>query len=112
MTKLFNCCEVFRNHFNYIYQVDDNKNRCRAPISVERNCSTKYWPDRCHAYFLAFTAVNANYLRGYLVNGVDVDTQLDLRRQLGWKMVEKKLGEDTETLGVDARRLRQGVGPW
>ena len=34
VTKRFNYCEVFRNHFNYRHQVDDNNNRHHSPISV------------------------------------------------------------------------------
>ena len=63
-TKRFNYREVFGNHFNYRHQVDNNKNWHHSPISVERNWATNYWPGRCHAYFLALTEVNANYLRG------------------------------------------------
>ena len=53
MTKQFNYLEVFGNHFNYRYQVDDNKNWRHSHISVERTWYTKYWTDWCHAYFLA-----------------------------------------------------------
>ena len=87
VTKRFNYCEVFGNHFNYIHQVENKKNWCHSPISVERTWATKYWPDRCHPKFLALTEVNANYLRRYLVNGVDVEPQLDFWRQLVWDMV-------------------------
>ena len=31
-TKRFNYSEVFRNHLNYIHQVDDNNNRRHYPI--------------------------------------------------------------------------------
>ena len=54
--------------------------------------------------------VNANYLRGHLVNGVDVEPQLDFKRQLGCEMVEKKLDEETEAGGVNGRRLRERRG--
>ena len=83
VTKQFNCCEVFRNHFNYRHQVYDNNNRHHSPIPVEINWATRYWPDRFHAYFLALVEVNANYLRGYLVDVVDVEPQLDFQCQLG-----------------------------
>ena len=42
---------------------------------------------------------------GYLVNGVDADPQLDFWHQLGWKMVDKKIGEDTDDGGVDGIKL-------
>ena len=64
MTKQFNYCEVFGNHFNYRNQVDNNNNQRHFPISVERTWAKNYWPDRCHAHFLALTEVNENYLRG------------------------------------------------
>ena len=51
------------------------------------NWATEYWPDRCHAYLLSLIEVNEKYLRGYLVDGVDVGPQLDFWRQLGWEMV-------------------------
>ena len=41
--------------------------------------STNYWPERCHYYFLALAEVNANLLWRYLVDGVEVDPQLDFR---------------------------------
>ena len=84
VTKTINYCEVFGNHFNYIHQIDNNNNRCHYPISVERTWAKNYWPDWCHAYFLEFTEVDANYLWGYLFDGVYVEPQLDFRRQLGW----------------------------
>ena len=65
------------------------------PISVDSNWATKYWPDRCHSYLLALTEVNANYLRGYLFDGVDVEPQLYFRLQLGWEIVENTIDEDT-----------------
>ena len=99
VTKRYTYCGVFGNHFNYRHQVDDNSNRCHYPISVEKNQAKKYWPDRCHAYFLVLIEVNANYLRGYLVDGVDVEPQLDFRRQLGCEMVENTLYEETEAGG-------------
>ena len=49
--------------------------------------------------------VNANPIRGYLVDGIDADPQLDFWRQLAWKIVDKKLEEETEAGGADGRRL-------
>ena len=62
VTKRFNYREVFRNHFNSRHQVDDNKNWRHYTISVERNRATKYLTERCHAYLLELSEVNANYL--------------------------------------------------
>ena len=105
VTKRFKYCEVFGNHFNYRHQVDDNNNRWHSPILVERTWATKYWPDRCHAYFLACTEFNTNYLWGYLVKRVDVEPQSDFWRQLGWEMAETPLDEETEAGCVDGRRM-------
>ena len=91
VTKRFNYCEVFGNQFNYRHQVENNINCCHYPISVERTWATNYWPGRCHAYFLALSEVNTNYLRGYLVDGVYVYPQVDFRHQLGRLMVENTL---------------------
>ena len=41
VTKLFNYCEVFDNHFCYCQQVDENKNYRHCPISVESNRGKK-----------------------------------------------------------------------
>ena len=79
VTKRFKYHEVFGKYFCYRHQVDNSNNCHNSPISVDMNWSTKYWPEYCHAYFLALEEVNANYLRGYLVDGVDVDPQLDFR---------------------------------
>ena len=110
MIKRFNYREVLRNDFNYRNQVDNNNNRLHSPISVERDWTTKYWLERCHAHFSAMTEVNENYLWRYLANGVDVEPQLDSWRQLGWEMVENTFDEDTEAGGVDGirPRLRRG----
>ena len=59
---------------------------------------------------MALEEVNANYIREYLVDGVDVEPQLDFQRQLGWGMVGEKLDEETEAGGVDRRRLRARRG--
>ena len=99
VNKQFNYCEVFGNHFNYIHQVDNNKNWRHYPILFDRNCATKYWPGRCHSYFLVLTEVNANYPRGYLVDRVYLDPQLDFWCQLVWEMVENTLYEETEAGG-------------
>ena len=56
------------------------------------------------------TEVNTNYLRGYLVDGVDVEPQLDFRRQLGWYMVDNTLDEDTEAGGFDWRLMKSRRG--
>ena len=59
---------------------------------------------------MEFTEVNANYLHGYLVYGVDVGPQLDFWRKLGWEMIENTLDEETEAGGVYGRRLRSRRG--
>ena len=76
-TKQFNDCNVVGNHFLYHHQVYNNKNCGYYQISVERNWSTKYWPGRFHVYLLMLIDVNANYLRGHLVDGADVKPKLD-----------------------------------
>ena len=110
VTKQFNYHGVFRNYFNYRHQVDDNNNWRHSPISVERTWSKKYWPNWCYAYFLALTEISQNYLWGYLVDGVDVEPQLNFLHQLRWEMVENILYEQTESGGVDGRRLRSRRG--
>ena len=62
-TKEFMYTEVVANHFLYRHQVDDNNNRRHAPTSIERTWATKYWPDRCFAWYLAVSEVNATYAR-------------------------------------------------
>ena len=68
-TKQFNYCKVDSNYFLYHHQVYNNRNCGHYRIYVERNRSTNYWPGRFHVYLLAITEVNANYLRGHLVDG-------------------------------------------
>ena len=53
VTKQLNYREVFGNHFNYRQQVDNNNNPLHYPISFERTWAKNYFPDQCHAYFLA-----------------------------------------------------------
>ena len=72
------------NNVNYRHHVDNNNTWRHYPISVESTWATKHWPGRCHAYFLALTEVNVNCLRGYLVDGVNVDPRLDFWHQLVW----------------------------
>ena len=64
-TKEFMYMEVVANHFLYRHQVDDNNNRRYAPMSIDRTWATKYWPDRCFAWYLAVPEVNGNYARAY-----------------------------------------------
>ena len=94
VTKWFNYREVFGNHFCYRHKFDNNINHRHYPISVERIWEISYWPDRCHAYFLAPTEVNANDLWGHLVDGSEMYPQLDFWRQLGWEMFENNLDEE------------------
>ena len=83
VNNLFNYHEISGNHFNYIYQVDGSNNRRHYHISFKRTWAKNYWPNRCHAYFLALAEVNENYLRGYLVDIVDVDPQLEFLAPVG-----------------------------
>ena len=51
--------------------------------------------------FFSFRSINltpakwSGYLRGYLVDGVNVETQLGFRWQFGWQMIENTLDEET-----------------
>ena len=47
-----------------------------------------------------------------LVEGVDVEPQLDFWRQLVWYLVHNTHDEETEAGGVDGRRLISSMGPW
>lgn len=58
----------------------------------------------------ALTEVNANYLRGYLVDGVDAEPQLDFRHWLGLEMAENVLDEEEEAYGAEGRKLRARRG--
>ena len=42
LTKRFNYLKVFVGQFSFHHQVDDETNRSRYPISVDRTLSTKY----------------------------------------------------------------------
>ena len=64
VTKRFNCCEVFGNHFNYRHQVDSKNNWLHSTFSVDSTWVTNYWINCFHTYFLVLTEVNENYLRG------------------------------------------------
>ena len=68
----------------YRNQVEYKNNHRRYPISVERNWATNDCHECCHACLLAITEVNENYLWWYLVDGVNVEPQLDFWRQLLW----------------------------
>ena len=76
-------------------------------FSEEINWSTRYWPGRFHVYLLEITEVNANYLRGHLVDGAYVKPMLEFLRQLGFDMVGNNLDEKEEARGVQGRRLRE-----
>ena len=71
-----------------------------SPVSVDRIWAEKYLPDQFHAYSFSLTEVNANYLRVYLVDGVDMEPQLDFRRQFGWDMFDNTIYEETEAGGL------------
>ena len=113
VNKRFNYCDVFGNQFCYSHQVNNNTNICHSPIYLEINWATNYWPDCCHDYFLALTEHNVNYLRGYLVDGVDVEPQFGFWCQLGWTMVENTLYEqerDSKDYGIRIREKRGSSG--
>lgn len=96
INKQFNYREVFGNHFWYRRQVDDNNNHRHSLNSFKRMWATKYWPDHCHAFFLALMEVNTNYLQEYLVDGKDVKLQLDFWRKLAMEMVKNTLDKDSD----------------
>ena len=83
VNKRFNYRDIFDKFF-YRNQVEYKNNHRRYPISVERNWATNYCHECCHACLLALTEVNENYLWWYLVDGVNVEPQLDFWRQLLW----------------------------
>ena len=64
-TKEFMYMEVVANIFLCQHQVEDKNNRRHAPISIEKNWATKYWPNRCFAWYLAISEVNANHAQAY-----------------------------------------------
>ena len=82
VTKRFSYHEVFGNHVFYHHHMYDNNNFHNSPIYVESTRETSYWSEGCHAYFLVIMEVNENYLEGYLLDGADVESQLDFRCQL------------------------------
>jgi hypothetical protein len=56
--KTFHYPEVIYNHFNYRHVVDDHNNKRHQPISIEEIWATKWWPNRCFAFFFAVAEVN------------------------------------------------------
>ena len=59
----FKYTELFYNHYKYRHVVDNNNNNRMQPIALEKTWKTSWWPDRCFAFFLGVTTVNAQ--RGF-----------------------------------------------
>ena len=59
----FKYTELFYNHYKYRHVVDNNNNNRMQPIAIEKTWKTSWWPDRCFAFFLGVTTVNAQ--RGF-----------------------------------------------
>ena len=75
-TKQLMYTEVVANIFLYRHQFDDKNNRKHAPIYIEKTWATKYWPDRCFAWYLAVSEVNANYAQEYFQDSSDALPQI------------------------------------
>ena len=107
VTKQFNYREVLGNQFRYSHQVDDNTNRRHSPYFCGEELGNNILAlTVAMLTSSALTEVNANYLWGYLVDGVDAEPQLDFRHWLGLEMAENVLDEEEEAYGAEGRKLR------
>ena len=70
-TKEFMYMEVVANHFLYRHKVDNSNKMMHAPIIGDRTWATKYWTDRCFAWYLSVSEVNVNYARVYFQDSSD-----------------------------------------
>ena len=87
-TNEFMYMDVVTHHFLYRHQVHDKNNRRHPPISVERTWATKYWPDRCFAWYLAVSEVNVNYARAYFQYSSNALSHIEFRRRLANDLLE------------------------
>ena len=91
-TKEFMYTEVVANIFLYQHKVDDNNNMRHESIYIEKTWATKYWPDRCFAWYLAVSEVNTNYARAYFQDSSDTLPQLEFMRRLAKELLENTMG--------------------
>ena len=55
LVKMSKYHQPFGLHFHSFNKVDDHNNRRQSPISLERECSTKFWTDSNFAWYLSVT---------------------------------------------------------
>ena len=63
-----------------------------ATISLERTWTTKFWPDRNFAWYLAVLEVNTDIASGHFKNDGVVQPSLDFWRGLATKCLENTVG--------------------
>ena len=63
-----------------------------APISIGKTWATKYWPDRCFAWYLSVSEVNANYSQEYFHESINYLPQIGFRRILAKEHLENTIG--------------------
>ena len=103
LARLFKYRHPFGLYFRYHHQVDDHNNRIHAPISLKRTWSTKFWPDRNFAWYLAVTEVNTALADGHFHKGGQLIPNLQFHRKLAHDMTKNIIGVDTVDYGRPRR---------
>lgn len=82
----FKYTELFYNHYKYRHMVDDNNNCRMQPIAIERTWLTNWWPDRCFAFLLGVSMVNAQKAFEHFGHHKQ-DEVLQFRRKLAKELI-------------------------
>ena len=107
----FHYTEVFKNHFKYRHFIDDHNNRRHGSgLSIERTWGTKYWPDRCFAWFLAVSEVNANLGRSFFLQGSQVLPQVNFRKKLAFELLNNTYDVEDTSVGEHNTRFAASIG--
>ena len=64
-TVLFKYPKISKNHFNGRHVVDDNNKLWMQPIAFKETWDTVYSKNRIFSFFMALSAVNAQYAHKY-----------------------------------------------
>ncbi len=76
----FQSPELVHNHFKYKHAVNDHNNRRQAPISIERDWSTNWWPHWVFAFLIAITEVTVIKVSINLFKNADIGTFISWKR--------------------------------
>ena len=65
LVNIFKYWQPFALHFHSRHQVDNHNNRSHSPMSLDRKCATKFFPDHNFAWYLPVIEVKTALVSGH-----------------------------------------------